>query len=71
MSNEPAAPPPDSAWFTRRELAAFLRCQESTIAKLVKRGEIPPPVVLNWKFVRWRRSAIEARLRQLEEVANA
>jgi predicted DNA-binding transcriptional regulator AlpA len=63
----PPPPPADAHWLSREQLAGLLGCQISTIKDLLRRKQIPQPVRLSVKFLRWSRRSVEEHLRRLEQ----
>jgi predicted DNA-binding transcriptional regulator AlpA len=47
----------------RRDVAAMLAISESTLKRLVRRGELPPPLVISRGRVGWLKADVVAWLR--------
>ena len=56
---ERAAPPHGNQLLTREEVAAFLRVDVRTLRRLVLANELPGPIRIGERIVRWRRKDIE------------
>jgi predicted DNA-binding transcriptional regulator AlpA len=69
MNENPSvvAPPPAAELLDKVALAKLLGIAKSSIGNLVARGDLPKPVRLTHKIVRWRRSTILAWLDSLEK----
>ncbi len=40
-------------FFNRREVATYLGVSESTVQRMVKKGELPSPIRIGPKLIRW------------------
>ena len=54
---------------TRSDLLNLLKIDIRTLRRMVRAGEVPPPIILADRTHRWRRSTIESFLKRKEERA--
>ena len=70
MSNSVKTPEPIMN-MKKKDVAKFLQCSERQVELLVKAGKLPKPFYFSDASPRWKRSAIDAWVEQLESEANA
>ena len=64
LSNTPTIPPA-SQLLTVRDVAAMLKTHPRTVCRMSATGEIPAPLALAPKTIRWQLKAIEAHIAKL------
>jgi excisionase family DNA binding protein len=57
---------PESELLTRKQVAAILRLHERTVRTRVRSGELPEPIKVGKRSIRWRRETIEAWIAEAE-----
>ena len=67
MSNSVQTPEP---MMKKKDVAKFLQCSERQVELMVKAGRIPKPIYISDASPRWKRSAIDAWVVQLESETN-
>lgn len=77
MSNSVQTPKPMSnsvqttePMMKKKDVAKFLQCSERQVELLVKARKLPKPFYFSGASPRWKRSAIDAWVEQLESEAN-
>ncbi len=67
--NRPAPAPgnPLPEMLTVNQVAALLSVSHRTVWRMLKRGELPPPIRWNRKLVRWNKPGLLQFLEQLKE----
>ena len=55
-------PPPSDAprLLTKKEVAAYLRVDRRTLARMITSGRFPPPILISPGCPRWRQETIDA-----------
>ncbi|MCZ7675611.1 MAG: helix-turn-helix domain-containing protein [Roseovarius sp.] len=62
MPDTSIAPPPSNPgrWLTVNDVAARYSCGRVTVYRMLKAGQLPPPVRFSPRMTRWDREALDA-----------
>lgn len=65
----PVPEPSDDGLLTAREVCDLLRVDRRTLRRLVLTGDVPRPITIGPRTLRWRRAAVTAWLAKLDRKA--
>jgi predicted DNA-binding transcriptional regulator AlpA len=66
--NSSSSPHSTSDFCTIEDVAVALRVSTQTVARMVRRGEFPPPLRLSSHVIRWPAAAVNEYLESLQAV---